>query len=129
MSLSPLVHHLEIRPRPEGERSLDLFDLVRRPRALPVLAAMGRLGRPFTSAAFEAAAGYTSLRAATLLAEDLERWGLVEIDVPDAEVAPYFVRTTHLGRRVGALAHEIQRQLLDSPARFKGDRLITAMKE
>ena len=104
---------------------MDLGDLLTRPRSLLALSAMSKLGRPFGATAFKDAADYANLRTATLLAEDMVRWGLVEIDVPEADPSPYLVRTTHLGRRVGRHAEEMQRQLLDSPARYKGDRLIS----
>ena len=105
---------------------MDLLDLLAHPRALPALAAMGSIPRPFGADAFRVAARYDSERAGAVLADALERWQLIQI-ISDPDRPPHYVLTSS-GRRVAAHAAGMERELLASGARFNGSDLAGGPK-
>jgi hypothetical protein len=116
----PVEAH-EIPRRSTGERPMDLFDLIQRPRALPVLAAMSAKGRPFTDRAFVAATRHRNPYTAYDVAQEMAGWGLLTMTT--THHARVF-SLTNGGARIAKLAEEMQLLLLESPIRFHGDNRV-----
>lgn len=108
-----------------GVRPIDLHDLLARPRALAVLAAMRQRRFPFNAQAFAKAADLCSGDAARNLAEIMQEWGLIEVERLSGST--FEARLTALGRRMSAHVAAILRTLRLSPAKYVGAALVRSL--